>query len=168
MKTTQFLILISFSIATNGYAGDDINFLDLEHFGHPSEPPKDGYGKPMWKGDCDITITDSPFPIGETNVIKNTTGYYYTATFKDLGSGHSNYATIYVATPDGESTKLSIGQYYWSDRNLSLRWVSENLLFMRIWWGRHWGDDYIYNADTQKIIYSDGFSEPRISPGKSK
>jgi hypothetical protein len=37
------------------------------------------------------------------------------------------------------------------------RWVSENLLFMRVWWGRHWGSDYIYNADTCSLIYSEGF-----------
>ena len=134
-------------------AGNDDDFLFLDH-----------YGQPIDKGEQlgDIKIAKASFPTGETNKITNKAGYYYYATFKDIGSGHSNYATINVATPNGESSKLSIGQYYWSDRNLSLRWVSENLLFMRVWWGRHWGSDYIYNADTQKIIYSDGFSEPRI------
>jgi hypothetical protein len=166
LKTFHLLILIGFAVATSGYGSDDNVFLDLNHYGHPSQRAKDAYGKPFGNDDCDISIAKEPFPKDARNIVTNPAGYSFLANF--TGNNHAIYSTIFVNTPSGHSSKITVGQYYWADGNLSLRWVSENLLFMRIWWGRHWGDDYIYNADTQKIIYSDGFSERREAPIKKE
>lgn len=34
-----------------------------------------------------------------------------------------------------------------------IRWINEKLLFIRVYWGRVMGSDYIFDVETGKIIY---------------
>ncbi len=139
---------------------------DIVHAGHPLQRDIDANGKP-YGIDYDkdeIKIVKAAFPSNITNAVTNSMAADYRYGAKFTGNNHAYFATIWIDTPNHNSSKISVGQYYWNDGNLYLQWVSENLLFIKIWWGRHWGSDYIYNTDTLKIIYSDAFGEPRVHP----
>ena len=68
--------------------------------------------------------------------------------------------TIITRSRGNEVFRLTVTEHYGDN---TYRWISENLLLLRIWWGRYWGADYIFNADTGKIVYEDEFFEPRSS-----
>lgn len=36
-----------------------------------------------------------------------------------------------------------------------VKWVNEKLLFIRVWWGRVLGTDYLYDVETGRIIYEE-------------
>ena len=38
-------------------------------------------------------------------------------------------------------------------------WASEKLLLIRVWWARHHGSDYLFDVDSGKIIYEEGFGD---------
>jgi hypothetical protein len=124
--------------------------LPLIHTGKPI--PKD-----MEEGIVNVTIGRSTFSKGRKSQTKNEAGYSF--YINEEGTGHSFKGTIYVHTPNGKNSKISMGHYYWNSGER--KWISENLLFIRVWWGRHWGSDYIYNADQMGFIYSEGFHDAR-------
>jgi len=75
------------------------------------------------------------------------------------GVGHTNEVAVYIHSPKGKDIKIDFKTVY-GDISKS-QWINENLVLLRIWWGRHWGTDYIFNADTSKIVYSEGVEDPR-------
>lgn len=77
---------------------------------------------------------------------------------RESGNGHFLTSEITTRSSSGREYEIVVKGQYWKK---SVRQVSENLLFLRIWWGRHWGGDYIFNADTGAFVYQEGFYEDR-------
>jgi len=113
--------------------------------------------------DTGITIAPDVYPIalkGEVlSEIVSNDGHKCLATTLYGGVGHSNEVAVYIHSPKGKDIKIDFKTVYWG--TAKNQWINENLILLRIWWGRHWGTDYIFNADTSKIVYSEGFEDPR-------
>jgi hypothetical protein len=111
--------------------------------------------------DAGVHIISGTFPSqleGEKSQIAiSTDGRRCIATTLSSGPSHRNEAAVYVLSATKGDVKIDFKPVYWGDDQP--KWINENLLFLRIWRGRHWGTDYIFNADTKQIIYREGFAD---------
>jgi hypothetical protein len=110
--------------------------------------------------DAGITLGQESYPTETKDEVTSTDGHHLILRDKFGGSGHTNQPTIFIRTPDGKNLSLDFKYVYWE--TTESKWVNENLFFVRIWWGRHWGTDYIFNADSGTVVYREGFEEPHI------
>jgi hypothetical protein len=113
--------------------------------------------------DAGIIISPDVYPAtlkGEMlpEVISND-GHKCLATTLYGGVGHTNEVAVYIHSPKKKDIKIDFKTVYGDISKI--QWINENLVLLRIWWGRHWGTDYIFNADTSKIVYSEGVEDPR-------
>jgi hypothetical protein len=117
-------------------------------------------GKPLpvdMSHDADIAITPSPCPPESQEETGSPDGHFSLVVMKDGGAGHTNRGDVFVHCPGGKDFKITFKNVYWDISQG--HWINEDLLFLRIWWGRHWGSDYIIDADTAKVIYSEEFDQ---------
>jgi hypothetical protein len=110
--------------------------------------------------DAGITLGQESYPAEAKDEIASADGHRLILRDKMGGSGHTNEPTIFMRTPDGKSLSLDFKYVYWE--TTECKWVNENLFFVRIWWGRHWGTDYIFDADSGTVVYREGFEEPHV------
>jgi hypothetical protein len=120
-------------------------------------------GPPDLSRDAGIAVTHDPLPGQfQGKIISSTDGHRCGFIDHFGGAGHTNEPVLFLHAPSGQDIKIDFKYVYWETG--APMWINENLLFARIWWGRHWGTDYIFNADTGRIAYHEGFEEPHVPP----
>ena len=78
----------------------------------------------------------------------------------DITSDSIYVTKIHIHT--GKDYMLSIELIDHKPNLPEIRWVNEKLLFVRVWWGKVLGSDFIIDIEKEKIIYKDMINDGRI------
>jgi pimeloyl-ACP methyl ester carboxylesterase len=68
---------------------------------------------------------------------------------------------VFVYNETDSLAQISLMDHY---RNFppSVSWVSEKLLYLRVWWGRVLGTDLIYDVEREEFVYEESFRDGKI------
>jgi hypothetical protein len=109
----------------------------LVHEGHTDEDDP-------WRQNTTITFVKAAEPA--PGVFSPNKGYFFVVE----DNGASARVIVYAE-------KDHLIQFAFSKlKGLSaVRWVNEKLLFMRAWWGRIMGTDFIYDVERERMVYTE-------------
>ncbi len=68
---------------------------------------------------------------------------------------------VFVYNEGDDLRKISLVDHY-PNFLPSIIWISEKLLFLRVWWGRIVGTDLVYDVEQERVIYEENFRDGRI------
>jgi hypothetical protein len=91
-------------------------------------------------------------PEGERQFSPNK-AYYYVAQCADTSTPSPWDSLISVFNERPGYLQIVFTDH--SQYNLSLEWINEKLIFLRVWWGRVLGTDVILDVERETIVYQE-------------
>jgi 3-oxoadipate enol-lactonase len=88
-------------------------------------------------------------------------GYYFMVLRPSTTEPGPRITQVFVYNEKDHMTKISLVDHY-PNFLPSITWISEKLLFLRVWWGRIVGTDLVYDVEQERIIYEENFRDGRI------
>jgi len=76
-----------------------------------------------------------------------------------VAESHTTVVVTVDAERDGLTEIRFTNVYGLSDR----RWINEKLVFLRVWWGRIAGTDFIYDAEKRRMVYAETVHDGTIA-----
>lgn len=140
------MILSTTAAADDGWPGSPPDCWSEARLFHSGEKPE------LWQKHLQIKRIKTEKP--GNGVMSPNKAYFYT-----LVDERPN-ATITIYSEKDQYTQLSITKLHGISE---IKWISEKLIFMRLWWGRVAATDIIFDVEKEKVIYSERIRDGAIA-----
>ena len=87
--------------------------------------------------------------------------YWYSLTEPDFTKARTHNLQINIYNERDYLVRLEILDIYGNFKPHS-EWINEKLLYVRLWWGRVLGVDFIFDVEKEQIIYKENINDGNV------